>query len=328
LSVDSNRLVIESLSSGDRQMTIRMLEDMRQRGVQILPSTSDAVSMHIIANLVPHRRHDGADLDHYVALSRVVMASRFPLATQALQTLLYSLGSVGRLEELERVSVEILQRYITLQKSTRPTLNVHRLDVPDGVKEENSFGSFQLIPRELNLRHDLHPIQLIFDKDLQHSIIHWGFTARHVSQPLPNSAKNPRQPVDFSFARGIRLLALLRDNGVVFDITAVNEVRRAVELHLATLLSDYPGKPLSIGPRWISQLGLEQAKALCDEAWGSDLLRPFSELKVRVDNLTQKDRAHREKFAQSRKWARLDSRIRILKSQRPDVDLGRYLLKK
>lgn len=324
LALESNRIAIASLATGDKQMTIRMLEDMHRRGVQILPSTSDAISMHIIANLASHKKVDGAELDPYVTLCRLVMATRFPLATEALKTLLFNLGKHRRLEELERVSLEILQRYSAVRNSTRPTLNIHRLDVPALLNEEQSYGSFQLIPRELNLRHDLHPIQRIFDTDLQHNIIHWSFTARHVSQQLPNSARNPRQPVDFSFARGIRLLAILRDNGVVFDIEDVKQLRRIVELHLATLLGNFEGKT-SEAPRWIAQLGVEQAKALCDEAWGKELLPPLRKLQEHVEAVARKTRARVE---ERRDWTKLDPRIRIKKSVGPSWSLEAHLQKR
>jgi hypothetical protein len=324
LTLESNRLAVEALVTGNKQMTIRMMDDMHKRGVQILPSTSDTISMDVISSLTALNLVDNAELNQYVALCRLVMASRFPLATQALQTLLLSLGKRYRLEELERLSLEILQRYSAVRDSDRPTLNVHKFDVPEVLNEEQSYGSFQLIPRELNLRHDMHPIQRIFDKDLQHNIIHWSFTARHVSQPLPNSAKNPLQPIDFSFARGIRLLAILRDNGVVFDQDDVKQLRRVVELELATLLGGAQSKS-SDAPRWLAQLGVEQAKSLCDEAWGKELLPPLRQLKEHVDAVARKTRA---RAAENPKRTQLDPRIRIKKSVGPTWSLEKHLQRK
>lgn len=330
LALASNRLAVESLTTGDKQLTIRMLEDMYRRGVQILPSTSDTISMHIIASLAPHKQVEGADLDYYLALCRLVMATRFPLATQALQILLFSLGKRGRLEELERVSLEILQRYSDVRESSRPTLNIHKLDVPDILNEEHNFSSFQLIPRELNLRHEKHPIQQIFARELQHNIILWGFTARHVHQPLPNSARSPRQPVDFSFARGIRLLAILRDNGVVFDSEDIKQLRRIVELQLATLMGNF--QKGSAAPRWMSQLGLEQAKALCDEAWGKELLPPLTGLKQTVgrvaEKVAQKAWAESAGLRRRDKNDKLDPMIRYKKSIGPSWALERHLQSK
>jgi hypothetical protein len=327
LALESNRLALESLTTGDKQMTIRMLDDMYKRGVQILPSTSDTISMHIIASLAQHKDVDPAELGHYIALCRLVMATRFPLATQAVQTLLHRLGRHFRLEELERVSLEVLQRYNAVRNSTRPTLNIHRFDVPDLLNEEQSYASFQLIPRELNLRHGLHPIQRIFDRELQHKIIHWGFTARHVSQPLPNSAKNPLQPIDFSFARGIRLLAILRDNGVVFDVDDVKQLRRQVELHLATLLSGTQGKG-SRAPRWIPQLGLENAKELCDEAWGREFLPPLRQLKEHVEAVAQKTTLKASEGRRRTRRTELDPPIRYKKSVGPTWSLEKQLQNK
>lgn len=324
LALESNQLAVEALETGDKQLAIRMLDDMHKRGAQILPSTSDAISIRIISSLSALTLVDNAELSQYVALCRLVMASRFPLATQALQTLLFSLGKRYRLDELERISLEVLQRYSAVRNSTRPTLNVHRFDVPELLNEEQSYGSFQMIPRELNLRHDMHPIQRIFDRDLQHNIIHWSFTARHVAQCLPNSATDPLQPIDFSFARGIRLLAILRDNGVVFDSEDVKQLRRVVELHLATLLGGAQGKP-SDAPRWISRLSVEHAKALCDQAWGTELLPPLRQLKEHVDAVARRTAA---RSADVRNRTKLDPRVRIKKSVGPSWSLEKHLQRK
>ncbi|KAB5563400.1 hypothetical protein GE09DRAFT_1057068 [Coniochaeta sp. 2T2.1] len=315
LALESNRLAHESLEAGDYQMTIRMLGDMQRRGVQILPSTSDIISVHMIAMLGPHKKVTEPLLDHYVVLCRLVMATRFPLATEALKVLLHRLGTSkeGRLEELERVSLEILERYDTVRNSTRPTLNVHRFDVPDLLKEDHDYRSFELVPRELSLRHDLHPIQRVFDRAFRRDIIHWSFKARHVHRPLPNSAKNPQQPIDFSFARGIRLLAILRDHGVVFDMDDVKELRRAVELHLVTALAlGSPGPGASPTSRWIVQVGLEQSKRLCDEAWGKELLSPLSNLEEKVRAMATESRPKLE-AKRNGPWNGLDPQERQIR---------------
>lgn len=287
VSLASNRIVAESLVSNNKRVTLRILEDMHMRGVQLLPSTSDAISMHIINNFAPHKNYR-PNTGYNLALCRLVMSSRFPLATQAVQTILYHVGNAGRFEELEKLSLEILRQYNDVRSSTRPTLNVHKLDVPEFFREEPSYGSFQLIPRELNLRHELHPVQRIFDLKLMQHIIQWGFSQLHQHQP---STKPQRQPVDFSFTRAVKLLAVLRDNGVVFDFKLLKKIRQLIEMHLVTLLADSPGwRPTEVPP-WMAQLSVEQAKALCDDAWGAELLPPADVLKERVNEVSKNNHA-------------------------------------
>jgi hypothetical protein len=286
VSLASNQAVAESLASSNRKVTISILEDMGRRGVQLLPSTSDAISMHIINNFAPHKDYK-PNTTYHVALCRLIMGSRFPLATQAVQSILYHIGNAGRLDVLEEVSMEILGRYSDIHSSSRPTLNVHKLDVPEFFREEPSYGSFQLIPRELNLRHELHPVQRIFDmKFLQH-IIQWSFTA---PQQQPRT-----QAPDFTFMRGIRLLALLRDNGVVIDFKLMKKLRQSIEMHLVVLLAELPaGRRPKGASRWIGQLDIAQAKALCEEAWGAELLPPVEVLRARVDEVTKNNQALRQ----------------------------------
>ncbi len=111
---------------------------------------------------------------------------------------------------------------------------------------------------------------------------------------------------------------------MVFDIEDVKQLRRVVELHLATLLSNSQGRP-SEAPRWITQLDVEQAKSLCDEAWGKELLPPLRKLKEHVEAVAQKTMA---KAAESRNRTQLDPRIRIKKSVGPNWSLEAHLQKR
>ncbi|RKU45938.1 hypothetical protein DL546_003978 [Coniochaeta pulveracea] len=286
VSLASNQAVAESLAGSNRRVTISILEDMERRGVQLLPSTSDAISMHIINNFAPHKNYK-PNTTYHVALCRLIMGSRFPLATQAVQSILYHIGNAGRIDTLEELSMEILRRYNDVHSSSRPTLNVHKLDVPEFFREEPSYGSFQLIPRELNLRHELHPVQRIFDLQFLQHIIQWSFTA---PQQQPGT-----QDLEFTFVRGIRLLALLRDNGVVYDFKLVKKLRQSIEMHLVVLLAESSAgrRPKGV-PRWIGQLDIAQAKVLCEEAWGAELLPSVDALREKVHEVTKNNQALRE----------------------------------
>lgn len=286
VALASNAVLSACLESGNKQMTLGVLEDMSSRGVQVFPASSNAISMHIIKDVSPHARDvPPVDLQFYVALCRRIMAMRFPLATRALQTILFRLAREGHIDELERLSLEILQRYHSFQTSERATLNVHKFDVPDILKKESHYRSFQMIPRDLSLSHELHPIQLIFGKKLQHCVVRSGFARstlyRHQYDTV--SLADPTQPADFGFARGIRLLALWKEKGVFVDNHAL---QKAIQLRLADLYgADWSANRRLRTAVRTNRLTLDEAKSLCDEAWGAEILPPGPELREAVAKL-------------------------------------------
>lgn len=286
VALASNALLSACLESGNKQMTLRVLEDMSSRGVQIFPSTSHALSLKIIRDVSPHARDaTPVDLQFYVAICRRIMAMRFPLATRSLQIILFRLVREGHMDEFERLSLEILHRYQSFQTSERSTLNVHKFDVPEILQKESHYRSFQMIPRDLSLLHELHPIQLLFDKKLQHCMIRAGFARSTLYRQQHDTAGliDPTQPVDFGFARGIRLLALWKERGVFVDL---GSLRKTIQLRLADLYGAdwFANRRLRSAVRG-NRVTLDEAKALCDEAWGAEILPPGPELREVVEKI-------------------------------------------
>lgn len=189
------------------------------------------------------------------------------------------------MDEFERLSLEILHRYQSFQTSERSTLNVHKFDVPEILQKESHYRSFQMIPRDLSLLHELHPIQLLFDKKLQHCMIRAGFARSTLYRQQHDTASltDPTQPIDFGFARGIRLLALWKERGVFVD---PHSLRKTIQLRLADLYGAdwFANRRLRSAVRG-NRVTLDEAKALCDEAWGAEILPPAPELKEAVEKL-------------------------------------------
>ncbi|KAL1878072.1 hypothetical protein VTK73DRAFT_8123 [Phialemonium thermophilum] len=306
VALASNALLSACLESGNWQMTLRVLEDMSARGVQVFPSTSDAISMHIISHVSPHA-DDGPQIDlrFYVTLCRRIMSMRFPLATDAVRTILFRLAREGHIEDFERLSLEILRRYRSFQMSERATLNIHKLDVPDITKEESHYRSFQMIPRDLGLSHELHPVQRIFDKKMQQCIVRCAFRRttlyrqKSTSPEMAAALRRPTQPADFGLARGVRLVALWKERGVfVHDVV----LRKAIEVRLADLFgTELPAPRRLQSSSSVNMLSLAEAKALCDMAWGSEILPPLPELEERVKKLGRSRAEQWFAFVQSRK---------------------------
>jgi hypothetical protein len=130
------------------------------------------------------------------------------------------------------------------------------------------------IPGDLDFAHPEHPLSRIFDPYLQRSIIRWGFDQTMAQRPrsLDHDGEFTHSPVNFDTARGIHLLSLLRDHGVVVQR---GMVRAAVLSRIA--LSQVPGRRRNPA-RDSHEISTESFKDLVDSAWGSDLLPKMSEL--------------------------------------------------
>lgn len=127
----------------------------------------------------------------------------------------------------------------------------------------------EYIPADLPFSHREHPVQKIFDPSLQRSIVRWGFDQTLAAKPNPGSAyalTDRQQPsiAAFDVARGVRLLALLRDQGVLVDPQIV---RSAVISRIA--VGQIPGRKRDRA-RDSQEVSAENLKGLVEEAWAGE----------------------------------------------------------
>ncbi|KAG6043549.1 hypothetical protein E4U17_000926, partial [Claviceps sp. LM77 group G4] len=148
----------------------------------------------------------------------------------------------------------------------------------------NSNYPIPSIPADLPFSHGQHPIQQIFDLDLQRSIVRWGFdqklTTSSASRSLEDLAGTGLAICDIT--KGVRLLARLKYLGVIVDI----QVLRAVILSKIALAQI----PRSEKNRSRDRLELspERLKLLFDEAWGSDIFPSALDLRGELDKQNPK----------------------------------------
>ncbi|KAK2612910.1 hypothetical protein QQS21_001021 [Conoideocrella luteorostrata] len=137
----------------------------------------------------------------------------------------------------------------------------------------------QYIPADLPFSHRQHPIHKIFDTHLQRSIIRWGFDQRLKATPSFVSLTSSKHcPISaFDVASGVRLLARLRDLGVVIDL----QVLQATVLSRIAL-GYVPGRQKDRS-RDKHELSLENLKLLFDGAWGSEILPDRLELTQKLE---------------------------------------------
>ncbi|KAK8917594.1 hypothetical protein H634G_08847 [Metarhizium anisopliae BRIP 53293] len=138
----------------------------------------------------------------------------------------------------------------------------------------------EYIPADLPFSHRKHPIQKLFSTHLQRSIVRWGFDQTLKSKPNSMAlVGSPSTGVSaFDVASGVRLLALLRDQGVLIDSQVL---RTTIVARIA--LGQVPGRQKDRS-RDRHELSVEHMKALFDEAWGSEILPSPSEITRQIEH--------------------------------------------
>ncbi|KAL1900274.1 hypothetical protein Sste5346_002585 [Sporothrix stenoceras] len=212
LETTSNKLLITSLSQKKKAFALRLLDEFSARSMEVTSATCESVSEIILAD-APRKfdPNDAPDVDFYAALCRRLLAMRLPVATEVWQNILLIYGRLGRLDDLEKTALDIVDQYVSLQTTRLPqkpvssatsspsspssksssmilsssdetaAFKVHIADVPDIVRGETQKlvdVGYRLLPRDLPLHHPLHPVSLIFNEDIVPSIVRWYFHRR------------------------------------------------------------------------------------------------------------------------------------------------------
>lgn len=277
LARTSSQIIAAALDAGDLARVLRILGEMKTRELHITATSSNLISLYILQNL-QETRGGNANVKLYAAICSVSMGMLYPLATQALHRVLMRVGHEGMLLALEVLCAEVIQHFAAAQSAKRTAFYVHHLDVPGPAPDQPPSATFHAVPRDLSFRHEHHPVRLLFNTCVQTAIIRWGFQQTlQYPQKWKKYNRNVRSPRDFGMARGIRLLALVRERGVYVEVL---HTRQAIVGELAKLYGIWNVAHQVM--RRNNQLSLQQAKDLCDEAWGEAILPPLSELKDEV----------------------------------------------
>ncbi|KAL7930574.1 hypothetical protein V8C35DRAFT_312352 [Trichoderma chlorosporum] len=216
---------------------------------------------------------DDPTLDRALNVIRRISCHDVAIPTRYWKTLLYNLGRSRRLDELDQLSLEIMQFYTPPFGGLVP---VHREDLPKHFNTEEK----EYIPADLPFVHHHHPIRLIFDSSLQRSIVRWGFDQTLATKPQPPTSLTPLQTANFSqfdVARGVRLLATLRDQGALIDTQVV---RSSVVSRIATGM--VPGRPRHRA-RDSVEFSMESLMDLVEKAWGSEMFADMPSVKQEVE---------------------------------------------
>ncbi|KAK7749922.1 hypothetical protein SLS53_000504 [Cytospora paraplurivora] len=312
---------------GNGAMTLKVLRELSSHNLQPVPMTSHTISSLILQSLSPHATGRGRHhVDLQVSLCRQLAKTRFPPAVEVWQTLLYRLGREHRLIDLERLSFDVLRLFSDYASSERPMWISHMADVPQILRFESPYQHFQKLPRDLPLQHERHPLRQIFDEHLMASIVRWGFMYTRYDREAESAAAAVlhgeesdamMDPANFHFARGIRLLAMLRDLGLRVPSMTVRKqaTMRLVGLYRGGGDPSYEwvgGNSALTSLRSRNMLSLAEAKRLCDEAWGSEVTPGLFELMGAIEKAMRED-----------KMSDVQKRLRAIEEGVPSTRRGR-----
>ncbi|KHO00916.1 uncharacterized protein MAM_01694 [Metarhizium album ARSEF 1941] len=348
--LDKARQVLERMEA----LKVNVSQDS---ALQLLEGTFRGLGKHPNGRKRQTRREGSeALLNRALDVTRRVALHDVAIPLQLWSLLFYNLGRLGRLSELEQLSLEVVQLYtpplgglIPIHADDLPqtksrtdngvdvlpcqcispagdesstsrhspdnqSLNgamrgarqswgeeasninkkigpvVSRLDVGSTRGDSKSGGGLGLgsirrdvkeyIPADLPFSHRAHPVQRLFDTRLQRSIVRWGFDQTLETKPhsMALVGSHSTGALAFDVASGVRLLALLRDQGVLIDLKVL---RTAILSRIA--LGQVPGRPKDRS-RDSHEMSVEHMKALCDEAWGSEILPSPSEITRQIEH--------------------------------------------
>lgn len=278
----TNEALLVCLKGNSASAMVGFFDIMANGNIELMDSTADAVSTHICEEIVPRPAKDGVDIASYANMHRRLLRLGYPLTSEASQVILFRLGRSGLHDERDDLVWDIVSYYEGNLGPERGSFRIHKLDLPDAVAQQLPESErFMSLPTKLSTTSPYHPLHLVFNTELLGSIIRWGFRS---SRGMPWDGTEFSKPADFFFARGIKLVAMLKEKGVRADDSWAHTV---IVPALTVLLISGEIKrfhrPQKYGHHYVppkirETLSLKEAIRLCNLAWGSHVLERLPEL--------------------------------------------------
>lgn len=135
----------------------------------------------------------------------------------------------------------------------------------------------EYIPADLPFSHRQHPLQKVFNSTMQRRIIRWSFDQLMRAKSAQVNKYTLLRGESWDFASGVRMLALLRDQGVLIDqdLLCASIVSRIA-------VSQIPGR-LQHSSRDTTAQSMEYLLRSMELAWGDKLFESAVELNDRVE---------------------------------------------
>ncbi|KAI0852567.1 hypothetical protein F5Y00DRAFT_227027 [Daldinia vernicosa] len=295
----ANALAQTYILHKDRAGLSKLLDDMKAMEIALDSNQTSLIFENLISEAKSTFLPDDS-VYFYLPICRQLAAMEIPVPIHCWRKILFCLARQGKVDDLEKLSIELANMFTSFQSSRPGFVPVHPADIPEPMKQplsgvENLLGVY--IPLDLPTPTPLHPLHQIFDNKLLGTILRYSFhpSPKRSGQITPTQGHRQRY-LNFGGSRGVRLLRALYDRGVFFE-----------KPHLAALIKlrlidfygpGYPTKRVWQLARASNRLTLKEMKSCLDEAWGEELLPPLETLQEEIEARGRKVMIRNEQYLQ------------------------------
>ncbi|KAI1803388.1 hypothetical protein F4811DRAFT_525351 [Daldinia bambusicola] len=280
----ANALAESYILRRDRIGLSRLLADMKAMRITVDSNLTnlifDSLTSEAKSTFMPEE-----SLYFYLPICRQLAAMEIPVPVRCWRKMLFALTRQGRVDDLEKLSIELADVFTSFQSSRPGFVPVHPEDIPEPMKKplsgvENLLGIY--IPLDLPISRPQHPLRQIFDTKMIGTMVRYSFLQPQTHSWAITPVRSHRQRfIIIGAARCVRLLKTLRDRRVLVDKPHLASL---LKLRLAALYGPgYPTKRTWQLARANNNLTLKEMKSLLDEAWGEELLPPLEKLKEEIE---------------------------------------------
>ncbi|KAI1349523.1 hypothetical protein F5Y01DRAFT_182767 [Xylaria sp. FL0043] len=258
---------------------LRILEHMKIRNVPL----NSAEASHIYESLIEDYNRNQRSLAwepavFYLSIFRQLKSMDVPVPLSHWKLIMLSMARRGQLEDLARLSVEVVDMFLSSPSSRPGFVPVHVWDLPEAMKDplggvENLLGVY--VPQDIPTKHSQHPLRELFDSKVLTEmienafIIHpgQGFQSKSGAEPHRRSSQASQ------ITKVLQLLRAVNDRGMWLRY---RKIRFIVTNCFVNIYG--PTSPLDTRQRLMrasNTLSLDEMKTLTDRAWGDELLPPL-----------------------------------------------------
>ncbi|OTA67665.1 hypothetical protein K449DRAFT_388450 [Hypoxylon sp. EC38] len=296
----ANYLASVHILRKDRQGLTSLLDDMRSMEITLNQEQTSLIFDSFV-NEAKSTFLSPDSLHFYLSICRQLMSMEIPVPVRCWRKSLFCLARQNRMDDLEKLCVELVDRFTSYQFSRPGFVPVHPEDIPEPMRKplsgvDNLLGVY--IPLDLPTETPLHPLRQIFDNKLLRTIVRYSFhsSVDESTRKIPALQINSQRYKAYNGSRVVRLLRTLRDRGLFLHR---ERLATYVKLRLVTLYGPgYPTKRILQAARASNSLTLPAMKALLDNAWGEEFLPPVEKLRAEIEDRGQKEMSRNKRYLQ------------------------------
>lgn len=277
----ANSVLRLSFQQRNQDGVLNILEDMKTSNITLNFEEASYIYESLINDYNYNQRSLTAKpAAFYLSIFRQLKSMDVPVPLSHWRLIMLSMARRGRLKDLERLSVELVDMFLKTPSLRPGFVPLHVWDLPEDMKGpisgvENLLGVY--IPQDIQRSHSHHPLRELFNTKVITAIIEnafiahpgEGFRTKHSTQPGQSWYQGSQ------IAKMLRLLRFLHEQGMWIRF---RKVRFIVTNCLVNIYG--PGAPTDTAQRLMrasNTLRLKDMKTLIEKAWGRELL-PLDQL--------------------------------------------------